>query len=301
MVKPAGLPSLRLFAVICVLAVTAVGALLYPRLAASPDAAVEPMPALLATTPIRPGEPLLPLPDSLPVDPAKVALGRLLFNDPRLSRDDSLACAGCHDLQRGGADGLPVSRGVDGKKGGINAPTVLNAAFNFRQFWDGRAATLEEQVEGPVHNPLEMAADWDQVLVKLQADKDLRSRFASAYPAGLTAATVRHAIAEMLTRGDIHDPVIEGHLITVPEVRMSPDLRLATVYVMPLAGRDAAEVVAALERNKKFMRGEVAHAVNLKFAPDLRFHIDDRFAEAERIDKLLRSPQVARDLEKDDE
>ena len=105
----------------------------------------------------------------------------------------------------------------------------------------------------------------------------------------------------MLTRGDIHDPVIEGHLITVPEVRMSPDLRLATVYVMPLAGRDAAEVVAALERNKKFMRGEVAHAVNLKFAPDLRFHIDDRFAEAERIDKLLRSPQVARDLEKDDE
>ncbi|MDK9691705.1 cytochrome-c peroxidase [Azospira sp.] len=196
MAKPAGLPNLRLFAVICVLAVTAVGALLYPRLAASPDAAVEPMPALLATTPIRPGEPLLPLPDSLPVDPAKVALGRLLFNDPRLSRDDSLACAGCHDLQRGGADGLPVSRGVDGKKGGINAPTVLNAAFNFRQFWDGRAATLEEQVEGPVHNPLEMAADWDQVLAKLQADKELRSRFASAYPAGLTAATVRHAIAE---------------------------------------------------------------------------------------------------------
>ncbi|MBS0536472.1 MAG: 30S ribosome-binding factor RbfA [Proteobacteria bacterium] len=112
---------------------------------------------------------------------------------------------------------------------------------------------------------------------------------------------IRHAIAEMLTRGDVHDPVIEGHLITVPEVRMSPDLRLATVYVMPMGGRDAQEVVAALERNKKYMRGEVAHAVNLKFAPDLRFHIDDRFAEAERIDKLLRSPQVARDLEKDDE
>jgi ribosome-binding factor A len=112
---------------------------------------------------------------------------------------------------------------------------------------------------------------------------------------------IRHAVAEMLTRGDIHDPVIEGHLITVPEVRMSPDLRLATVYVMPLAGRDADEVVSALERNKKYIRGEVAHAVNLKFAPDLRFHIDDRFAEAERIDKLLRSPQVARDLEKDDE
>jgi ribosome-binding factor A len=112
---------------------------------------------------------------------------------------------------------------------------------------------------------------------------------------------VRHAIAEMLTRGDVHDPVIEGHLITVPEVRMSPDLRLATVYIMPLAGRDAEEVIAAFERNKKYMRGEVAHAINLKFAPDLRFHIDNRFEEAERIEKLLRSPAVKRDLEKDDE
>ena len=111
---------------------------------------------------------------------------------------------------------------------------------------------------------------------------------------------VRHAIAELLTRGEVHDPVIEGHLITVPEVRMSPDLRLATVYVMPLAGRDADEVVAAFERNKKFMRGEIGHAINLKFAPDIRFRIDERFAEAERIDKLLRSPEVKRDLEKDD-
>ena len=112
---------------------------------------------------------------------------------------------------------------------------------------------------------------------------------------------VRHALAAIFARGEVEDDALTGAVVTVPEVRMSPDLRLATVYVMPLAGRDAAEVVAALERNKKFMRGEVAHAVNLKFAPDLRFHIDDRFAEAERIDKLLRSPEVARDLEKDDE
>jgi ribosome-binding factor A len=112
---------------------------------------------------------------------------------------------------------------------------------------------------------------------------------------------VPHAIADLMARGEVHDPVIEGHLITVPEVRMSPDLRLATVYVMPLAGRDAEQVVAALDRNKKYMRGEVAHAVNLKFAPDLRFHIDNRFEEAERIDKLLRSPAVMRDLEKGDD
>ena len=111
---------------------------------------------------------------------------------------------------------------------------------------------------------------------------------------------VRHAIAEMLTRGDVQDPVIEGHLITVPEVRMTPDLRLATIYIMPLAGRDADEVVAAFERNKKYFRGEIAHRVNLKFAPDIRFRVDERFGEAERIDKLLRSPQVKRDLTKDE-
>jgi ribosome-binding factor A len=110
---------------------------------------------------------------------------------------------------------------------------------------------------------------------------------------------VRHAMAELLTRGEVHDPVIEGHLITVPEVRMTADLRLATIYIMPLAGRDADEVLAALERNKKFLRGEIAHRVNLKFAPDIRFRVDERFAEAERIDKLLRSPEVKRDLTKD--
>jgi ribosome-binding factor A len=112
---------------------------------------------------------------------------------------------------------------------------------------------------------------------------------------------VRHAIADLLMRGEVHDPVIEGHLITIPEVRMSPDLRLATVYVMPLAGRDTNDVIAAFERNKKFLRGEIAHQINLKFAPDLRFRADDRFEEAERIERLLRSPEVKRDLEKDDE
>ena len=112
---------------------------------------------------------------------------------------------------------------------------------------------------------------------------------------------VRHAVAEMLTRGDVHDPVIEGHLITVPEVRMTADLRLATIYVMPLAGRDADEVVVAFDRHKKFMRAEIAHRINLKFAPDIRFRVDDRFAEAERIDRLLRSPAVKRDLKGDDD
>ena len=112
---------------------------------------------------------------------------------------------------------------------------------------------------------------------------------------------MRHALAEMLTRGDVHDPVLESHMITIPEVRMSPDLRLATIYVMPLGGRDANAVIDAFERNKKFLRGELAHRVNLKFAPDIRFRIDERFEEAERIDKLLRSPDVKRDLDHEDD
>ena len=107
---------------------------------------------------------------------------------------------------------------------------------------------------------------------------------------------IRHALAEMLSRSKIHDPVIEAHMITVPEVAMTPDLRLATVYVMPLGGKDTDVVLAALARNKKFLRGEVAHRVNLKFAPELRFRVDERFDEAERIEKLLRTPAVQRDL-----
>ena len=112
---------------------------------------------------------------------------------------------------------------------------------------------------------------------------------------------IRHALADMLSRGDVHDPVLETHMITVPEVRMSPDLKLATVYVMPLGGKDEAAVVEALDNNKRYLRGEIAHRVNLKFAPDLRFRIDDRFAEAARIDKLLDTPVVRRDLDKDND
>jgi ribosome-binding factor A len=111
---------------------------------------------------------------------------------------------------------------------------------------------------------------------------------------------VRHALSDMLTRGDVHDPVLEGHLVTIPEVRMSPDLRLATVYVMPLGGKDIEAVIEALDRNKRYLRGEIAHRVNLKFAPDLRFRADERFDEAERIEKLLRTPAVQRDLKRED-
>jgi ribosome-binding factor A len=110
---------------------------------------------------------------------------------------------------------------------------------------------------------------------------------------------VRHAVADILAHGSVHDSDLEGHIITVPEVRMSADLKLASIYVMPLGGRDTEIVMAALERNRKYLRGEIARRVNLKFAPDVRFHVDDRFDEAERIEKLLRTPAVQRDLASD--
>lgn len=111
---------------------------------------------------------------------------------------------------------------------------------------------------------------------------------------------IRHALAEVLARGDMPDQVLASHVITVPEVRMSADLRLATIYVMPLGGQDQQAVVTALERNKKLLRGEIVRRVSLKFAPDIRFRIDERFEEAERIERLLRSPEVARDLKRND-
>jgi ribosome-binding factor A len=107
---------------------------------------------------------------------------------------------------------------------------------------------------------------------------------------------VRHAVVEVFSQEGLHDPVLASHVITFPEVRMSPDLRLATVYVMPLGGRDREAVLAALEKNKRWLRGALAKRVDMKFMPELRFLIDETFDEADRIDRLLRSPEVARDL-----
>ena len=106
---------------------------------------------------------------------------------------------------------------------------------------------------------------------------------------------IRHKLADVLTRGEVHDDVLSGTVITVPEVRMSPDLKFATAYIMPLGGKDVDKVLAALERNKKFLRGEVAHHVNLKYAPDLKFRRDETFDEGFRIERLLDSERVKRD------
>ena len=109
---------------------------------------------------------------------------------------------------------------------------------------------------------------------------------------------IRHVLAEIFQRGEVHDPALQGMVVTVPEVRMSPDLRVATAYVMPLGGKGAAELLATLERHRKFLRGEISHRVDLRFAPDLRFRLDTSFEVGSRIDAILDSPEVKRDLGK---
>ena len=108
---------------------------------------------------------------------------------------------------------------------------------------------------------------------------------------------IRHALAEMFARGEVRDEVLASHIITVPEVRTSPDMRLATAYVMPLGGHDIGPVLEALERNRRFIRGEIARRINLRYAPEIRFRRDETFEEASRIEALLRSEKVRQDLE----
>ncbi len=109
---------------------------------------------------------------------------------------------------------------------------------------------------------------------------------------------VRHKLAELLIRGEIHDDVLASHVVSITEVRISPDLKLATAYVMPLGGKDTASVLAALEKHKKFIRAEIAQTLDLRYAPDIRFREDETFDEVSRIDMLLHSEKVRRDVEK---
>ena len=148
---------------------------------------------------VQPGEsnepiqPIEPIPN---LDPRRIALGRKLFGDPRLSHDNQIACATCHVLEKGGADGRARSIGIHGAVGVINAPTVLNSGLNFRQFWDGRAATLEAQVDGPILSKIEMGSSWPEVLAKLRSAPEYVVDFQRIYRDGIQAEHVKDAIAE---------------------------------------------------------------------------------------------------------
>ena len=146
----------------------------------------------------RAEEPIRPIPQTIDVDLRKVDLGRMLFHDPGLSKDDTVSCASCHDLSSGGDDGLKVSVGIEEKLGPINAPTVFNAAFNFKQFWDGRAKTLEAQIDGPIQNPLEMGNLWPEVVSKLYQDNGYPAMFEAIYSDGINRKNVKNAIAEFV-------------------------------------------------------------------------------------------------------
>jgi ribosome-binding factor A len=112
---------------------------------------------------------------------------------------------------------------------------------------------------------------------------------------------VRHAVADILARGEIEEPALARQTVTIPSVKMSPDLKLATISVMPLGGKNIEKIIGALDRNKKALRALIAHRVNLKYAPEVRFVVDESFAAQARIDALLKSPEVARDLRNGDE
>jgi cytochrome c peroxidase len=173
--------------------------------------------------------PITPIPDSLYLDLRKVDLGRRLFHDKRLSRDDTISCASCHGLKQAGVDAKPVAVGVANQVGTVNSPTVLNSAFNFRQFWDGRAATLEEQAEGPVHNPIEMASNWPEVINKVSRDARYVRDFKAIWPDGIKAAHIQNAIAEfersLITPDSPFDRYLKGDVSALnPEARKGWDL-----------------------------------------------------------------------------
>lgn len=161
----------------------------------------QPLPALKTNGNVllvqaRTREPIRPVPLSLPLDARKVSLGKKLFHEPMLSKNNQVSCASCHDLQKGGTDQRIHSLGINDSKGAINAPTVFNSGFHFKQFWDGRADTLEDQVDGPMQNELEMGSTWPEIVAKLQAAPAYAKAFKEIYPDGLQRQNVKNAIAE---------------------------------------------------------------------------------------------------------
>ena len=174
----------------------------------------------------RAAEPVRPIDLSLPYDEAKAKLGFKLYHDARLSVDNTVSCASCHGLKTAGVDNKQYSEGVEGKLGGVNAPTVYNAVYNFVQFWDGRAATLADQAAGPPVNPVEMASpNFEAIVAKLNADKEFVREFKAVYPEGISQATITDAIEQfertLITPNSRFDKYLRGdnEAITAEELQ----------------------------------------------------------------------------------
>jgi cytochrome c peroxidase len=135
-----------------------------------------------------------PIPTIKSIDANWLALGKKLFQSTLLSKDNTISCASCHKIEQGGVDNLQLSVGIEGNIGTRNSPTVLNAVFNFRQFWDGRSHDLSEQMSGPIHNPVEMGSSWAEIIKKLEVDKQFSNDFYTLSPKGITRANIIRAI-----------------------------------------------------------------------------------------------------------
>lgn len=201
----------------------------------------------------RASEPVRPIAVEVEADPAKVALGYALFHDTRLSVDNTVSCATCHALETAGVDNHQYSHGVDDQLGGVNAPTVYNAVYNFVQFWDGRARTLADQAAGPPLNPIEMASEsFDQIIAKLAADKKFAREFKAVYPDGLTEANITDAIEEfertLITPNSRFDKWLRGDdsALAADELagyELFKDYGCATCHVGPNLGGQSYELM----------------------------------------------------------
>ena len=223
----------------------------------------------------RAPEPVRPIDASLETDPAKVALGYALFHDPRLSVDNTVSCASCHDLSTAGVDNHQYSHGVNDLLGGVNAPTVYNAVYNFVQFWDGRAKTLADQAAGPPLNPIEMASpSFDHIIAKLEADKSFAKAFKSVYPEGITQANITDAIEQfertLITPDSRFDKWLRGDdaALTSDELRgyeLFKTYDCATCHVGQNLGGQSYELMG-LRRHYFADRGlELTHEDNGRF------------------------------------
>ena len=223
----------------------------------------------------RANEPVRPIDQVLEYDAAKAALGFALFHDTRLSVDNTVSCASCHALETAGVDNHQYSHGVDDQLGGVNAPTVFNAVYNFVQFWDGRAKTLADQAAGPPLNPVEMASEsFDQIIGKLKADKKFVQEFNAVYPDGLTAENLTDAIEQfertLVTPNSAFDKWLRGddEALTVDELdgyELFKKYDCATCHVGPNLGGQSYELMG-LRRHYFAERGlELTHEDNGRF------------------------------------
>lgn len=215
-----------------------------------------------------------PISTVFPTDSRKVNLGEKLYHDTRLSGDNTLSCATCHDLKTGGVDRRDVSVGIHGQKGHINAPTVYNAVFNIKQFWDGRAADLIEQADGPPLNPIEMGSvSWDQIIAKLKTDPQLVSQFNQIYPDGMTAQNIKESIAEfektLTTPNSRFDQYLKGdkNALTAQEIdgyKLFKQYQCQTCHVGQSMGGQSFEVMG-LKAHYFFDRGHLTEEDNGRY------------------------------------